>query len=75
MTLKEKMYFDCTLNTDEQAEKNEKIAEDFAIEFAEWLNINYFQIIGTKTWCKTLSMKYKYTSKELLEIFKKEKGL
>lgn len=50
-------------------------ADDYAIEFAEWLNINYFQIVGTKTWCKTLSMKYKYTSKELLEIFKKEKGL
>ena len=53
----------------------EKIADEFAIEFADWLNINYFQIVGNKTWCKTLSMENEYTSKELLEIFKKEKGL
>jgi len=51
------------------------VADKFAIEFAEWLNINYFQIVGNKTWCKTLSMENEYTSKELLQIFKKEKGL
>jgi hypothetical protein len=41
------------------AEECEKIADDYAIEFAEWL----FDVsrIGT--------------TKELLEIFKKEKGL
>lgn len=41
--------------------KFEKIADDYAIEFAEWLikrQTNYFESL-----------------KELLEIFKKEKGL
>jgi len=57
------------------AKECEQIANDYAIEFSEWININYFQIVGTKTWCKTLSMENEYTSKELLEIFKKEKGL
>lgn len=63
MKLIEKMYFDCTLNTDKQAEKNEKIADDYAIEFATWL-ID----IDNKP-------KIHYTVKEMLEIFKKEKGL
>ena len=57
------------------AKECEQIADDYAIEFADWININYFQIVGTKTWCKTLSMEKTYNAKELLEIFKKEKGL
>lgn len=66
MTLKEKMYFDCTLNTDEQAEKNEKIADEYAIEFAEWILENR---------AKNVLLRNNPTTKELLEIFKKEKGL
>ncbi len=67
MTLKEKFkditevrnhnHFDILTN------KLEKIADDYAIEFAEWINVNAYKY-PTKT-----------TTKELLEIFKKEKGL
>jgi hypothetical protein len=46
----------------------EKIADDYAIEFAEWMAKEYW-----------LDSSGKYTQgqthKELLEIFKKEKGL
>ena len=41
--------------------KFEKIADDYAIEFADWLIKR--------------QMKYFESLKELLEIFKKEKGL
>jgi hypothetical protein len=44
----------------------EVIADDFAIDFAEWIDINYFVY---NTWDKDVSIK------ELLEIYKKEKGL
>ena len=50
----------------EYAEKCEKIAEEFAIGFAEWIdkkeNLMHLIKIG-------------YTTKQLLEIYKKEKGL
>lgn len=48
------------------AKNLEKISDEFAIEFAEW------------TWDKDLTIIKDtniYTRKELLEIFKKEKGL
>jgi hypothetical protein len=44
----------------------QKIADDYAIEFAEWVGINYFVY---NTWEESKSMR------ELLEIYKKEKGL
>jgi hypothetical protein len=66
MTLKEKMYFDCRLNTQEQAEKNAKIADDYAIEFAKWYEFMLRQ---------TDNLKERFTENEILEIFKKEKGL
>jgi hypothetical protein len=68
MTLKEKL--DVIKNYDEQDphETFMRIADDYAIEFAEW--------VAKEFW---LSPNCKYsevqTSKELLEIFKKEKGL
>jgi hypothetical protein len=43
----------------------EKIADDFAIGFADWLVIRYNEDI----------IYDEYTTKELLEIYKKEKGL
>ena len=69
MTLKEKFkQIDIKLSenhttkiVDVEAIQCEKIADDYAIEFAEWLikrQTNYFESL-----------------KELLEIFKKEKGL
>jgi hypothetical protein len=59
MTLEEKMYFDCTLNTTKDAKRKAKIAEDFAIGFAEWCAVR----------------DYLHINKELLKIYKKEKGL
>ena len=55
----------------------EKIAEDFAIEFAEWSvkyrdknkNVNGNMLHSFSKYDET------YLTKELLEIFKKEKGL
>lgn len=50
----------------EEAEMCEKIADDFAIEFINWLSFNdlFYSIqFGNNS------------TKELLEIFKKEKGL
>jgi hypothetical protein len=43
----------------------EQIADDFAIVFAEWLEINKQDINYSKN----------HNTKELLEIYKKEKGL
>ena len=65
MTLKEKFR---TLNLStwinkNDTEKMEIIADEFSIGFAEWLNVNF---------------KFDFTDnafKELLEIYKKEKGL
>jgi hypothetical protein len=56
-------------------EECEQIADDFAIGFAEFLiNYNYHPI--HKVWIRYDKMaNEKYTTKELLEIYKKEKGL
>ena len=57
-----------------------KIADDFAIGFAEWLNNGRFSQYGG-SWIDPRKHKDKdgnwlfFTSKELLEIYKKEKGL
>jgi hypothetical protein len=69
MTLKEKIKKQLDTATPKlnrpfyQAKKCEKIADKFAIEFAEW---------RLTTLIKNAD---EYTMKELLEIFKKEKGL
>jgi hypothetical protein len=54
-----------------------KIAEDFAIGFAEWCDNNYFRMGYTSFWAKSMDWDNdnKFTTKELLEIYKKEKGL
>lgn len=75
MTLKEKfepfVYFSDGNNSMEreyQREDNaiecEQIADDYAIEFAEWYKVK----------CILSSLDFHLTTKELLEIFKKEKG-
>jgi hypothetical protein len=51
----------------------EQIADDFAIEFAEWIastDYRHYSNGWSKVWEKGTM-----TSKELLEIYKKEKGL
>ena len=56
----------------------EKIADDYAIEFAEWCDDNYFKNgKGNSNWSASMDWddNEKFTTKELLEIFKKEKQL
>lgn len=53
--------------------KCEKIEDDFAIEFAEWLRNKTAQVKGNMY--KLFSDFEIYNIKELLEIYKKEKGL
>jgi 23S rRNA G2445 N2-methylase RlmL len=54
------------------ADNCEKIADDYAIEFYKWMidNIHIFHELSI--WNKEHK---KYSEKEILEIFKKEKGL
>jgi hypothetical protein len=56
----------------EDVEQLEVIADDYAIEFYKWMidNIHIFHELSI--WNKESK---KYSEKELLEIFKKEKGL
>ena len=70
MTLKEKLRQNLTGHlSDEKTEVDiniaERIADDYAIEFAEWYRVK----------CILSSLDYHLTTKELLEIFKKEKEL
>lgn len=55
-----------------------QIADDYAIEFAEWCDDNYFKNgKGNSNWSASMDWddNEKFTTKELLEIYKKEKGL
>ena len=77
MTLKEKFETKVSIDTKKEAKifanECEQIADEFAIVFAEWKDGNFFnQEDGF------YNRNYKdeaFTLKELLEIFKKEKGL
>jgi hypothetical protein len=78
MTLKEK-FIAKLLEVDEiDGSECEKIADDYAIEFAVWFIRSGVQFYDNKsignvyTYIGDLEV---HTSKELLEIFKKEKGL
>ena len=74
MTLKEKIREYSPLI---ESEKIEKIADDFAIGFAEWTSYKY-KYLETKGWFGNsydLEMGIFKSSKQLLEIYKKEKGL
>ena len=78
MTLRDKFKPKVSINTEGEAGRYandcEQIADDYAIEFSEWLNklevievfdIEDLNIIG----------ELNKNTKELLQIFKKEKGL
>ena len=66
MTLKEKFKTKVSINTDGEAgryaKECEKIADDYAIEFASWIQFH------SELWIR-------YNRRELLQIFKKENGL
>lgn len=51
--------------------------DEFAIGFAEWADDNYFRMGNASIWSDSTDWEdnAKYTSKELLEIYKKEKGI
>jgi len=53
-------------NDYKQAKECEQIADDYAIEFAKWYEFMLRQ---------TDNLKERFTENEILEIFKKEKGL
>jgi hypothetical protein len=60
-----------------QSKECEEIADDYAIEFAEW-NSHRYKYLNGKGWFNgsyQLEMDIFLSSKELLAIFKKEKGL
>jgi hypothetical protein len=58
------------------AELIEKITDEFAVEFAEWIERkNYWYAKDVNCYYKYGGKQSKYTTKELLELFKKEKGL
>jgi hypothetical protein len=82
MTLKEKFrphakYWDCyndePLKYDHE-NKCVKIADEFAIGFADWVGQNTINYSSGKFRMKTLKPTL-FTSKELLEIYKKENKL
>lgn len=88
MTLKEKFdkisckdcdmpYCDirCTILSEKDLNKLEQIADEFAIEFVEWCDDNYFRMGNNNIWLQTIDFEspIKFTTKELLEIFKKER--
>jgi hypothetical protein len=52
--------------------KCEQIAEEFAIGFAEWCDDNYFRMGNTSFWAESMDWDNdnKFTTKELLEIYK-----
>jgi hypothetical protein len=54
--------------TNYDAKECEKIADDYAVEFAVWVAKEFWSSPN----CKYSEVQ---TSKELLEVFKKEKGL
>jgi hypothetical protein len=75
MTLKEKIK-DVEIGKG-MSDRLEQIADEFAIEFAEWCDDNYFRMGNANVWSDSTDWEdnVKYTTQELLEIFKKEKGL
>jgi len=86
MTLKEKFtphakYWDCyndePLKYDHK-NKCEKVADEFAIGFAEWKDKNCYLVMGSESLFYVRDNEIHddaYTTKELLKIYKKEKGL
>ena len=65
------------ISSEELRDKSVEVADDFAIGFAEWCDNNYFRIGNTSFWAESMDWDNdnKFTTKELLEIYKKEKGL
>jgi hypothetical protein len=75
MTLKEKFEeILIAFWTSEWESECEKVADEFAVGFAEWVGQNTINYSSGKFRMKTLKPTL-FTSKELLEIYKDEKDL
>lgn len=75
MTLKEKFKEILTAFwIDNWEDESIKLADEFAIEFAEWLYRYDNTRLPNGNWIIKLGLK-PYTSEEVLEIYKKEKEL
>ena len=72
MTLKEKIK-DVDIEKG-MSDRIEQIADDYAIEFGDWIGKNTITYHNGKFRMKTLTPVF-LTSEQLLEQFKKEKGL
>ena len=80
MTLKEKLFnaiFDNAweFKTENVVPECEQIADNYAIEFAEWINRVSYRSFDGNWYLTQIDEDIKKTTEELLEIFKKEKGL
>jgi hypothetical protein len=83
MTLKEKFenvlhnWIDEDYNRQHVAEELEIDAEEFALGFAEWLTNEKspYSIMYDNQEVRFSDFRKEYTAKELLQIYKKEKGL
>lgn len=53
----------------------EKLTNEFAIEFAQWINSVSYRSFDGNWYLTQIDEDIKKTTEELLEIFKKEKGL
>ena len=73
MTLKEKLCEPFGGLKTETVNELEQIADEFAIDFAEWCDENYFRIGSTSFWAESLfdEKAIAYKTEELLEIYKK----
>jgi hypothetical protein len=82
MTLKEKFETKSSIDTTKEAKvfakECEKIADEFAIGFANWINEKYWSDDRYDVYYETINKLRDgifYNSKELLEIYKKENKL
>jgi hypothetical protein len=75
MKLQEKLCVPIGRFISHTAEELEEIADEFAIEFIEWCGLRTVQITKSE-WANWLpNADGSLSTKELLQIFKKEKGL
>jgi hypothetical protein len=78
MTLKEKFESsDLLISRPKRVLKQIKIADEFAIGFAEWFTNEQspYSIVSGNQEERFSDFRKKYTAKELLQIYKTEKGL
>jgi hypothetical protein len=76
MTLKEKFKEILTAFwINDWEDKSEKVADEFAIGFADWINRVSYRSFDGNWYLTQIDEDIKKTTEELLEIYKDEKGL